>query len=59
MKKADTEFDLRACLFENQDLKYRDFQAGLIPNIDKDTMIGVRVPVLRKIAKDLYKSLKG
>lgn len=56
MKKADTKFDLRACLFESQDLKYRDFQAGLVPNIDKETMIGVRVPVLRKIAKDLHRS---
>lgn len=36
-----------------QDLKYRDFQAKLIPTIDKKTIIGVRVPHLRKFAKSL------
>lgn len=34
-----------------QDLKYRDFQAKLIPTIDKSTIIGVRMPDLRKLAK--------
>ena len=34
-----------------QDLKYRDFQAKLIPNIDQSTIIGVRMPDLRKLAK--------
>ena len=36
-----------------QDLKYRDFQAKLIPNIDKSTIIGVRMPDLRKRAKKI------
>ena len=35
-----------------QDLKYRDFHASLLPNIDKKTIIGVRVPTMRKIAKE-------
>ena len=39
-------------LLENQDLKYRDFHASLLPNIDKKSIIGVRVPVMRKIAKE-------
>ena len=34
-----------------QDLKYRDFQAKLIPTIDQSTIIGVRMPDLRKLAK--------
>lgn len=34
-----------------QDLKYRDFQSKLIPTIDKSTIIGVRMPDLRKLAK--------
>lgn len=34
-----------------QDLNYRDFQAKLIPTIDKSTIIGVRMPDLRKLAK--------
>jgi len=41
-------------LFENQDIKYRDFTSKLIPNIDKDRIIGVRTPVLRKLAKEIY-----
>ena len=36
-----------------QDLHYRDFQANLVPNIPKDTMIGVRTPDMRRIAKEL------
>ena len=40
-------------LFAKQDLKYRDFQAPLFPNIDKEKMIGVRTPELKKLAKEL------
>ena len=40
-------------LFERQDIKYRDFQAPLFPNIDKEKMIGVRTPDLKKLAKEL------
>ena len=40
-------------LFEYQDLGYRDFNSKLIPNIDKETMIGVRIPDIRKIEKSL------
>ena len=41
-------------LLECQDLKYRDFQLKLIPNIDEDHMIGVRTPDIKRIAKDLF-----
>ena len=44
---------MRRRLFELQDLKYRDFQAGLIPNIEKDLFIGVRTPELRTLAKEI------
>lgn len=44
-------------LFENQDLGYRDFHSRLMPTIDKETVIGVRTPVLRKLAKELKKEL--
>ena len=40
-------------LFEFQDLGYREFNSKLIPNIDKETMIGVRIPDIRKIEKSL------
>ena len=39
-------------LLAEQDLKYRDFHASLLPNIDKKKIIGVRVPTMRKIAKE-------
>lgn len=42
-------------LFRNQDRKYRDFQAKLIPTLEPQAMIGVRTPVLRAFAKTLYK----
>lgn len=42
-------------LLEAQDLEYKDFQSKLVPNISPDTMIGVRTPQLRAIAKDFAK----
>lgn len=42
-------------LFELHDEKYRDFHARLIPNVDKERIIGVRTPDLRKFAKSVYK----
>ncbi len=38
------------------DKAYADFQARLVPNIAKETVMGVRVPELRKLAKELVKS---
>lgn len=43
-------------LFEMQDVRYRDFNAKLIPNISKEKIIGVRTPQLRKYAKELIKT---
>lgn len=40
-------------LFKNQDNTYRDFISALIPNIEKSSIIGVRLPVLRNIAKNM------
>ena len=47
--------DIRSKLFELQDIKYRDFQAKLIPTAPPDSVIGVRTPDLRKLAKQLVK----
>ena len=41
-------------LLEKAEEKYRKFSQSLIPNIDN--VLGVRLPVLRKIAKEIYKS---
>ena len=43
-------------LFSLQDKEYRDFNSKLIPNIKKETVIGVRVPILRKYAKEIKNS---
>ena len=47
-----THAELLKRLQAEQDLKYRDFHASLLPNIDKKSIIGVRVPTMRKIAKE-------
>lgn len=48
--------NVRKELFNNQDLQYREFHKKLIPNINEDKIIGVRLPVLRKIGKSLKNS---
>ena len=40
-------------LLSQQDIKYRNFTLPLIPNIEEKTFIGVRLPVIKKYAKDL------
>lgn len=42
-------------LFAMRDEKYLDFQSKLIPTVDKDRIIGVRTPQLRKYAVQLKK----
>ena len=48
--------EIRAELFKMQDINYRDFNSKLIPTVDKESMIGIRTPDLRKYAKQLGKS---
>lgn len=45
--------EIQEKLFALRDEKYRDFNASLIPTVDKALVIGVRVPQLRKLAKEL------
>ena len=47
--------DIISELYKKQDIKYRDFQAKLIPSKTVEDMIGVRTPELRKYAKELLK----
>lgn len=42
---------IREELFKKQDLKYKEFHSSLCPNVDK--IIGVRVPQLRAMAKEI------
>ena len=44
---------IRDYLLSQQDMKYRDFTLPLLPNIDEKTFIGVRLPIIKKYAKDL------
>ncbi|MDO5547028.1 MAG: DNA alkylation repair protein [Eubacteriales bacterium] len=43
-------------LFALQDTGYRDFHARLIPTVPKESIIGVRTPALRKLAKAFAKT---
>ncbi len=45
--------DILKELFKLQDTEYKSFHSKLIPDIDPDTIIGIRVPVLRKLAKSI------
>ena len=50
--------DLTKLLFKNQDLSYRDFHSKLIPDNTHD-IIGVRVPVIKAIAKSALKTARN
>ena len=43
-------------LLEVKDDKYKEFQAKLVPNIDSKTIIGVRTPQMRAVAKEVFNS---
>lgn len=44
---------IRKRLFALQDLSYRKFQGRLMPTVNPDAIIGVRVPELRRLARQL------
>ena len=52
MNKAE----LHSKLHELQDLKYRDMQIKIIPTVDPDSIIGVRTPQLKTLAKEILKA---
>lgn len=47
--------DITKRLFELEDKEYGDFQVKLAPGISRENVIGVRVPMVRKLAKEIYK----
>ena len=51
MNKAD----LHRKLYDLQDLKYRDMQIKIITTVEPESVIGVRTPELKSIAKDILK----
>ena len=48
--------DIKLQILEKAENDYKEFFSSLIPNINN--VLGVRLPVLRKIAKEIYKSGK-
>lgn len=47
--------NIREELLQLEDLPYKDFLSRLIPTVDKNKIIGIRAPILRKYAKELFK----
>ncbi len=48
-----TNNEIISRLFSMSDEKYRDFEAKLAPTLNKDTVIGVRTPKLKNLAKEM------
>ncbi len=45
--------EIQSLLFSYEDKEYKEFNSKLIPNIEKITQIGVRIPDIRRIAKEI------
>ena len=56
---TDAENYVRERLTALQDTEYRDFHSALMPTVNKEKIIGVRVPELRKLAKELFRNGVG
>lgn len=46
--------EIREKLFSLSDEKYRDFHSALMPATEKEKVIGVRAPVVKKLAKEYF-----
>lgn len=51
-----TNAEIREKLFSLADEDYKAFHSKLMPTVDGNKIIGVRTPVLRSFAKELFKS---
>ena len=49
---------IRNYLLKNKDEGYRNFTLPLLPNIDEKTFIGVRLPIIKKYAKELDENVR-
>lgn len=50
--------NIQTKLFRLQDVGYGDFHSKLMPNIAREKIIGIRVPVLRRFVKELSEAEK-
>ena len=55
--RSDTS--VREFLFSNREEGYKSFQCSLMPTVDKDRVIGVRVPLIRAFVKDFKDSSRS
>lgn len=46
--------NITECLFELAEDGYREFSLKLIPNVERNAVLGIRTPRLRALAKSLY-----
>ena len=56
MNQEEMTRDVQKRLFEMRDTGYRDFHARLILTVEKEKIIGIRTPILRKFAKEFGKT---
>ena len=47
--------EIKNFLLKNQDLQYKKFHSSLMPTINSEVVIGIKVPILRNYTKDLLK----
>ena len=52
-----TEEELKKWIVENSDKEYQKFSSSLLPNVQN--ICGVRLPVLRKLAKKMRTRIRG
>ena len=50
--------EIQKFLFDNKDEGYRAFTLPLIPNVDPSSFIGVRLPIIKKYAKEVGGTLE-
>jgi 3-methyladenine DNA glycosylase AlkD len=50
---------IKAQLKENRDEKYKEFMSRLIPTVSPEKVLGVRTPVLKRMAKQLKNDERG
>ena len=58
-QKTEAMTEIQNRLFALRDEKNAAFGAKLIPNIPSETILGVRMPQMRKLARELYRAGKA
>ena len=47
--------EIKDYLLKNKDLQYKQFHSSLMPTINSEVVIGIKVPILRNYTKELLK----